>query len=75
MYTVSQTAKLLNISDYVVRQEIKRGKLRAYMFGHNLRIDPSDIERYKRAVTVPVVEKPDKHRIGRYVYKLGDRVV
>ena len=39
MYTVSQTAKLLNVSDYVVRQK-SNAEAKAYMFGHNLRIDP-----------------------------------
>ncbi|MCC3375627.1 helix-turn-helix transcriptional regulator [Cohnella sp. REN36] len=48
-YTAEEIAKLLKISKLTVYDLIKRGELPAYRVGKQMRIDASDLERYKRA--------------------------
>ena len=44
LYTVSQTAEILNASEKTVRRFIERGLLRAVKIGGLVRIDPADLE-------------------------------
>ncbi|MEK8126512.1 helix-turn-helix transcriptional regulator [Paenibacillus filicis] len=47
-YTTEEIAKLLKISKLTVYDLIKKGDLLAYRVGRQMRIDASDLERYKR---------------------------
>jgi excisionase family DNA binding protein len=44
LYTVSQTAEILNASEKTVRRFIERGLIRAVKIGGLVRIDPADLE-------------------------------
>ncbi|WP_072328363.1 MULTISPECIES: helix-turn-helix transcriptional regulator [unclassified Paenibacillus] len=47
-YTTEEIAKLLKISKLTVYDLIKKGDLPAYRVGRQMRVDASDLERYKR---------------------------
>lgn len=47
-YTPEEVANILKISRYTVYEMIKRGELSAYRIGRKLRIEASDIEKYKQ---------------------------
>ncbi len=46
--TPQEVADILNIAKNTVYEMIKRGELPAYRIGRKLRIDPHDVEQYKR---------------------------
>lgn len=48
-YTPEEVAKILKISKYTVYEMIKRGELAAYRIGRKVRIEESDLERYKQS--------------------------
>jgi putative molybdopterin biosynthesis protein len=47
-YTTEEIAKLLKISKLTVYDLIKKGELASYRVGKQMRIDPADLEAYKR---------------------------
>ncbi|WP_139995069.1 helix-turn-helix transcriptional regulator [Paenibacillus paridis] len=47
-YTTEEIAKLLKISKLTVYDLIKKGELASYRVGKQMRVDPADLEAYKR---------------------------
>jgi putative molybdopterin biosynthesis protein len=47
-YTPEEVAKILKISRFTVYEMIKRGDLAAYRIGRKVRVEESDLERYKQ---------------------------
>lgn len=47
-YTPEEVAKILKISKFTVYELIKRGELAAYRIGRKVRVEESDLERYKQ---------------------------
>lgn len=47
-YTPEDVAKILQISRFTVYELIKRGELNAYRIGRKVRVEPSELERYKQ---------------------------
>jgi len=53
-HTIKQVAEALNVSDKTVRRMVKRGTLRAYKVGPQIRIDGDDLAAYMdRAILQP----------------------
>ena len=46
MLTVNEIAKNLNVSTRTVRLWIESGKLKAYRFGKDYRIEPNDLKEF-----------------------------
>ncbi|EGL84147.1 DNA binding domain protein, excisionase family [Caldalkalibacillus thermarum TA2.A1] len=51
-YTPDEVAELLKISKHTVYELIKRGELAAFRVGNKMRIEPQDLEAYKRQTKV-----------------------
>lgn len=47
-YTPEEVAKILKVTRYTIYAMIKRGDLAAYRIGRNMRIDPAEVETYKK---------------------------
>jgi putative molybdopterin biosynthesis protein len=52
-YTPDEVAQLFQISKHTVYELIKRGELRAFKIGNKMRIEHSEIERYKENTKAP----------------------
>lgn len=50
--TIPQAANALNVSTMTVRRLIQRGELRAYKFGHGIRIPLTAVREYLEAAKV-----------------------
>lgn len=50
--TVTQVAKLLQVSEHTVYVWVQTGKLTAYKFGDNWRITPASLEAFRKPNTV-----------------------
>ena len=48
LYTVAETAEILNLCEKTVRRRIKNGDLRSIRIGGLLRIAPADLEDFIR---------------------------
>ncbi|MGO4544624.1 substrate-binding domain-containing protein [Paenibacillus sp. 2TAB23] len=58
-YTTEDIAKLLQISKLTVYDLIKKGELPSYRVGKQMRVDPADLEAYKkRAKGVQIQDRP-----------------
>jgi len=44
-FTIPEAAKVLHVTDHVVRQAIRRGELEAFRIGRLLRIRPESVAR------------------------------
>lgn len=51
MWTLDALAAHLGMSEATVRRAIAHGELRAYKYGRSLRIDPADVDKWRRPVT------------------------
>ncbi|NYE03733.1 putative molybdopterin biosynthesis protein [Bacillus niacini] len=64
-YTPDEVAQLFQISKHTVYELIKRGELQAFKVGNKMRIEHSEIERYKESTKAPAkkiqVEQMDTH--------------
>ncbi|MFB3170541.1 helix-turn-helix transcriptional regulator [Neobacillus sp. 179-C4.2 HS] len=64
-YTPDEVAQLFQISKHTVYELIKRGELQAFKVGNKMRIEHSEIERYKESTKAPAkkiqVEEMDTH--------------
>jgi putative molybdopterin biosynthesis protein len=64
-YTPDEVAQLFQISKHTVYELIKRGELQAFKVGNKMRIEHSEIERYKESTKAPArkiqAEQPDIH--------------
>jgi putative molybdopterin biosynthesis protein len=64
-YTPDEVAQLFQISKHTVYELIKRGELQAFKVGNKMRIEHSEIERYKESTKAPAkkaqMEHPDIH--------------
>jgi putative molybdopterin biosynthesis protein len=62
-YTPDEVAQLFQISKHTVYELIKRGELQAFKVGNKMRIEHSEIERYKDSTKAPAkkaqMEQPD----------------
>jgi excisionase family DNA binding protein len=46
LLSVKETADILNVSTWTVREKIAKGELRTVRIGRRLLIDPSDLEEF-----------------------------
>lgn len=64
-YTPDEVAQLFQISKHTVYELIKRGELQAFKVGNKMRIEHSEIERYKESTKAPSkknqTDQPDIH--------------
>jgi putative molybdopterin biosynthesis protein len=64
-FTPDEVAQLFQISKHTVYELIKRGELQAFKVGNKMRIEHSEIERYKESTKAPAkktqVEQPHVH--------------
>lgn len=51
LWTLDALAAHLGMSEATVRRAIAMGELRAYKYGRSLRIDPADVDKWRRPVT------------------------
>lgn len=56
-YTPDEVAGLFQISKHTVYELIKRGELQAFKIGNKMRIDHTELERFKEAMKAPVKRK------------------
>ena len=56
-YTPDEVAQLFQISKHTVYELIKRGDLQAFKVGNKMRIEHSEIERYKESTKAPAAKK------------------
>lgn len=65
-YTPDEVAQLFQISKHTVYELIKRGELQAFKVGNKMRIEHSEIERYKESTKAPA----KKFRLRRWIHML-----
>lgn len=65
-YTPDEVAALFQISKYTVYELIKRGELQAFKVGNKMRIEQTEIERFKESTKAPAkkekLEQPEAFR-------------
>lgn len=54
-YTVEELAEMLKVSKLTIYDLIKKGKLASYRVGRQMRVDQSDLERYKNKQSQPSI--------------------
>lgn len=57
-YTPDEVAHMFQISKHTVYELIKRGELQAFKVGNKMRIEHSEIERYKESTKAPAKRNP-----------------
>ncbi|MFP7297347.1 substrate-binding domain-containing protein [Neobacillus niacini] len=57
-YTPDEVAQLFQISKHTVYELIKRGELQAFKVGNKMRIEHTEIERYKESTKAPAKKTP-----------------
>lgn len=56
-FTPDEVAQLFQISKHTVYELIKRGELQAFKVGNKMRIEHSEIERYKERTKAPAKKR------------------
>ncbi|WP_042353923.1 substrate-binding domain-containing protein [Bacillus rubiinfantis] len=67
-YTPDEVAQIFQISKHTVYELIKRGELDAFKIGNKMRIDHSELERYKQSKKAPVKKSPVNQTAAPEVY-------
>lgn len=62
-YTPDEVAQIFQISKHTVYELIKRGELQAFKVGNKMRIEQSELERYKESTKAPVKKAPEQPEI------------
>jgi putative molybdopterin biosynthesis protein len=57
-YTPDEVSQIFQISKHTVYELIKRGELQAFKVGNKMRIEQSELERYKESTKAPVKKGP-----------------
>ena len=57
LLTRGEAAEFLNVSDSTVYRILRRGDLRAYRVGHQIRLTQVDLENYLRGLPLPTEQE------------------
>ncbi|MBO0958965.1 helix-turn-helix transcriptional regulator [Neobacillus sp. MM2021_6] len=64
-YTPDEVAQIFQISKHTVYELIKRGELQAFKIGNKMRIEHTEIERFKENMKAPAKKQPPEQIITR----------
>src|SRR3954465_6212121 len=59
-YTPDEVAQIFQISKHTVYELIKRGELQAFKIGNKMRIEHTELERFKENTKAPVKKTPSE---------------
>ncbi len=62
--TPKEVAEMLQITTNTVYEMVKRGELNAYRVGRNMRIEPWELEKYKKRSSIGLVQESKKEPIN-----------
>ncbi|NHM32750.1 helix-turn-helix transcriptional regulator [Neobacillus terrae] len=63
-FTPDEVAKIFQISKHTVYELIKRGELRAFKIGNKMRIEQSEIDRFKESAKAPARKEFDQQDVS-----------